>query len=210
MWRESHHGLDAAGSPTRPPPNHRPDSGRRDHRSDRCQCRAGDRAVCLAWAGRAGSSNTRRWPAGSSVAATTWAITTCITWKSRRVPPAVMRRRQRHQPPGARHLPRPGSDHHLRMGLEPGAEAAYRAAYNLAADDDLADLEFDTDEQARQAGFAPAWRIGRYLCTDPEQYSHANVHGTPGGASTQEQQAAEDQAAQAARQTEQRTVSSRR
>ena len=96
------------------------------------------------------------------------------------------------------------------MGLEPGAEAAYRAAYNLAADDDLADLEFDTDEQARQAGFAPAWRIGRYLCTDPEQYSHANVHGTPGGASTQEQQAAEDQAAQAARQTEQRTVSSRR
>jgi ParB family chromosome partitioning protein len=86
----------------------------------------------------------------------------------------------------------------------PGAEAAYRAAHNLAGDDDLADIEFGTDEQARQAGFAPGWRIGHYLCTDPDQYGHANVHGTPAGAPTREQQAAEDQAAQAARQSEQR------
>ena len=50
----------------------------------------------------------------------------------------------------------------------------------------------------------PGWRIGRHLCTDPEQYGHANVHGTPSGTPTQDQQAAEDQAAQAARQTEQR------
>jgi ParB family chromosome partitioning protein len=86
----------------------------------------------------------------------------------------------------------------------PGAEAAYRAAHNLADDDDLAGIEFDTDEQACQAGFGPGWRIGRHLCTDPEQYGHANVHGTPAGTPTQEQQAAEDQAAQAARQTEER------
>jgi ParB family chromosome partitioning protein len=86
----------------------------------------------------------------------------------------------------------------------PGAEAAYRAAHNLPGDDDLTDIEFGTDEEARQAGFAPAWRISRYLCTDPEQYGHANGHGTPGGTPTQEQQAAEDQAAEAARQTEQR------
>jgi ParB family chromosome partitioning protein len=86
----------------------------------------------------------------------------------------------------------------------PGAEVAYRAAHHLADDDDLADVEFGTDEEARQAGFAPAWRIGRYLCTDPDQYGHANVHGTPSGTPTQEQQTAEDQAAEAARQTEQR------
>jgi ParB family chromosome partitioning protein len=86
----------------------------------------------------------------------------------------------------------------------PGAEAAYRAAHGLTADDDLADIEFDSDEQARQAGFAPAWQIGRHLCTDPEQYGHANVHGTPSAAPTQEQQTAEDQAAEAARQSEQR------
>jgi ParB family chromosome partitioning protein len=86
----------------------------------------------------------------------------------------------------------------------PGAEAAYRAAHHLADNDDLADIEFDTDEQAREAGFAPAWQISHYLCTDPEQYGHANVHGTSGGTPTREQQTAEDQAAQAARQTEQR------
>jgi ParB family chromosome partitioning protein len=86
----------------------------------------------------------------------------------------------------------------------PGAEAAYRAAHHLADDDDLAGIEFGTDEQARQAGFAPGWQIGHYLCTDPDQYGHANVHGTPGGTPTQEQQTAEDQAAEAARQSEQR------
>ena len=86
----------------------------------------------------------------------------------------------------------------------PGAEAAYRAAHDLADDDDLADIEFGSDEEAREAGFVPGWRVGRYLCTDPEQYGHANVHGTPSETPTQEQQAAEDQAAEAARQTEQR------
>ena len=86
----------------------------------------------------------------------------------------------------------------------PGAEAAYRAAHHLADDDDLAGIEFGTDEEAREAGFVPGWRVGRHLCTDPEQYGHANVHGTPGRTPTPEQQAAEDQAAQAARQTEER------
>jgi len=50
----------------------------------------------------------------------------------------------------------------------------------------------------------PGWRIGRHLCTDPQQYGHANVHGTPGETPTQEQQTAEDQAAEAARKTEER------
>ena len=86
----------------------------------------------------------------------------------------------------------------------PGAEAAYRAAHHLADDDDLADIEFGSDEEAREAGFVPGWRVGRYLCTDPEQYGHANVHGTPSETPTREQQTAEDQAAEAARQTEQR------
>jgi ParB family chromosome partitioning protein len=86
----------------------------------------------------------------------------------------------------------------------PGAEAAYRAAHGLADDDDLADIEFDTDEEAREAGFVPGWRVGHYLCTDPEQYGHANVHGTPSGKPTPEQQTAEDEAAEAARQTEAR------
>jgi ParB family chromosome partitioning protein len=86
----------------------------------------------------------------------------------------------------------------------PGAEAAYRAAHHLAADDDLAGIEFGTDQEAREAGFAPGWQISCYLCTDPEQHGHANVHGTPGGTPTQEQQAAEDQDAEVARQSEQR------
>ena len=62
----------------------------------------------------------------------------------------------------------------------PGAEAAYRAAHDLAGDDDLAGVEFGTDEEAREAGFVPGWQVGHYLCTDPGQYGHANVHGTPG------------------------------
>jgi hypothetical protein len=50
----------------------------------------------------------------------------------------------------------------------------------------------------------PGWRIGRHLCTDPGQYGHANVHGTPGKSPTPAQQTAEDQAAEAARQTDER------
>ena len=70
----------------------------------------------------------------------------------------------------------------------PGAEAAYRAAHGLADDDDLADIEFGSDEEARAAGFVPGWQVGRHLCTDPQQHGHANVHGTPGQAPTQRQQ----------------------
>jgi ParB family chromosome partitioning protein len=86
----------------------------------------------------------------------------------------------------------------------PGAEAAYRAAQGLVGEDDLGDVEFTSDEEARAAGFVPGWRIGRHLCTDPGQYGHANVHGTPAGTLTREQKTAEDQAAEAARKTEQR------
>jgi ParB family chromosome partitioning protein len=86
----------------------------------------------------------------------------------------------------------------------PGAEAAYRAAHGLADDDDLADIEFGSDEDAREAGFVPGWQIGRHLCTDPQQYGHTNVHGTPSETPTHEQQTAEDQAAEAVRKTEER------
>jgi ParB family chromosome partitioning protein len=86
----------------------------------------------------------------------------------------------------------------------PGAEAVYRAAHGLAGEDDLAGVEFADDEEARAAGFVPGWRVGRHLCTDPQQYGHANVHGTPGQTPTQGQQTAEDEAAEAARQTEER------
>jgi ParB family chromosome partitioning protein len=86
----------------------------------------------------------------------------------------------------------------------PGAEAAYRAAHGLAGDDDLADVEFADDEEARAAGFVPGWRVGRHLCTDPQQHGHANVHGTPGQTPTQGQQTAEDEAAEAARKSEER------
>jgi ParB family transcriptional regulator, chromosome partitioning protein len=86
----------------------------------------------------------------------------------------------------------------------PGAEAAYRAAHGLAAEDDLAGLEFADDEEAREAGFVPGWQIGRHLCTDPAQHGHTNVHGTPSATPTKEQQTAEDEAAEAARQTEER------
>jgi ParB family chromosome partitioning protein len=50
----------------------------------------------------------------------------------------------------------------------------------------------------------PGWRIGRHLCTDPDQYGHANVHGTPEQAPTPGQRTAEDEAAAAARQTDER------
>jgi ParB family chromosome partitioning protein len=86
----------------------------------------------------------------------------------------------------------------------PGAEAAYRAAHGLADEDDLADIEFASDEEARAAGFVPGWQIDRHLCTDPQQYGHINVHGTPGQTPTQEQQTAEDQAAEAAGKTDER------
>src|SRR5262249_17485741 len=72
----------------------------------------------------------------------------------------------------------------------PGAEAAYRTAHGLAGDDDLADVEFTSDEEAREAGFVPGWLVGRHLCTDPDQHGHTNVHGTPGDTPTQEQQTA--------------------
>ena len=87
-------------------------------------------------------------------------------------------------------------------GWAPGAEAAYRAAHDLADDDDI---EFGNDEEAaREAGWAPCWQVGRHLCTDPEQYGHTNVYGPARKTPTQEQKSAEDQAAEAARQTEER------
>ena len=87
-------------------------------------------------------------------------------------------------------------------GWAPGAEAAYRAAHDLADDDDI---EFGDDEEAaREAGWAPRWQVGRHLCTDPEQYGHTNVYGSARETPTQEQKSAEDQAAEAARQTEER------
>jgi ParB family chromosome partitioning protein len=86
----------------------------------------------------------------------------------------------------------------------PGAEAAYRAAHGLPDEDDLAAVEFGSDEDARAAGFVPGWRVGHHLCTDPQAYGHINVHGTPSDTPTQDQQTAEDQAAEATRQTEER------
>jgi ParB family chromosome partitioning protein len=85
----------------------------------------------------------------------------------------------------------------------PGAEAAYRAAHDLAGDD-LTDVEFSSDEEAHEAGYVQGWQVGRHLCTDPAQYGHANVHGPAGKTPTQEQKSAEDQAADAARKTEER------
>ena len=83
---------------------------------------------------------------------------------------------------------------------EPGAEAAYRAAHDLAE----GDIEFGTDEEAREAGFTPRWQVDRYLCTDPEQHGHTNVHGQPRETPTEEQRTVEDEAAEAARATEER------
>ena len=82
----------------------------------------------------------------------------------------------------------------------PDAEAAYRAAHDLAE----GDIEFGTDEEAREAGFTPHWQVDRYLCTDPEQYGHTNVHGRTRETPTTEQRTAEDEAAEAARATEER------
>jgi ParB family transcriptional regulator, chromosome partitioning protein len=86
-------------------------------------------------------------------------------------------------------------------GWAPGAEAAYRAAHGQ---EDVSNIEFGSDQEAREAGFAPRWQIGSYLCTDPEQYGHANVYGKPGETPTQEQKSAEEEAAEAARKTEER------
>jgi len=55
-----------------------------------------------------------------------------------------------------------------------------------------------------RARFVAGWRVGRHLCTDPQAHGHTNVHGTPSETPTQEQQTAEDQAAEAARKTEER------
>ena len=89
-------------------------------------------------------------------------------------------------------------------GWAPGAEAAYRAAHGLADDDDLSDVEFGSDEEAREAGFARAWQVGRHLCTDPDQYGHANIHGKAEETPTREQRTAGDEDAAAARATEER------
>jgi len=86
----------------------------------------------------------------------------------------------------------------------PGAEAAYRAAHGLTDEDDLAAVEFGTDQEARANGFVPGWQIHRHLCTDPDQYGHTNVHGTPSGPPTEEQKDAEDEEAAAARKTAER------
>jgi ParB family chromosome partitioning protein len=83
----------------------------------------------------------------------------------------------------------------------PGAEAAYRAAHGL---DDEGDIEFVSDEEGRQAGYAPRWQVGRHLCTDPEQHGHTNVHGKPREMPTTEQRTAEDEEAEKARATEER------
>src|SRR5262249_61367456 len=63
---------------------------------------------------------------------------------------------------------------------------------------------FDSDEEARKAGFMPGWQVSRYLCTDPEQHGHANVHGKPRETPTTEQRTAEDEEAEKARATEER------
>jgi len=54
------------------------------------------------------------------------------------------------------------------------------------------------------AGFAPSWQIGRHLCTDPDEHGHINIHGKPSAEPTREQKTAEDEAAEAARKTEER------
>ena len=50
----------------------------------------------------------------------------------------------------------------------------------------------------------PRWEISRYLCTDPGEYGHANVLGTPQATPTDQQRSAEDEAAEAARKTDER------
>ena len=66
------------------------------------------------------------------------------------------------------------------------------------------DVEFGSDEEACEAGYAPRWQVGRHLCTDPEQHGHTNVYGQPRETPTTEQRTAEDEAAEAARKTGER------
>ena len=87
-------------------------------------------------------------------------------------------------------------------GWAPGAEDAYRAAHEDL--ENPGNIEFGGDEEAIEAGFTPRWQIGSYLCLEPEQYGHANVHGAAHGTPTQAQQSVEDEAAEAARRTEER------
>ena len=89
-------------------------------------------------------------------------------------------------------------------GWAPGAEAAYRAAHGVPDDEDLSDVEFTSDEEAREAGFAPRWEVAGHLCPDPEQYGHTNALGRAQGNAHQEQRSAEEEAAEAARKTEER------
>ena len=70
---------------------------------------------------------------------------------------------------------------------DPDAEAAYRAAHDLADDDDI---EFGSDEEAREAGYTPRWQTDRHLCTDPEQHGDTNIYGPAEGAPTREQESA--------------------
>jgi ParB family chromosome partitioning protein len=58
----------------------------------------------------------------------------------------------------------------------PGAAAAYRAAHDLAEDDDLEDVEFISDEEALAAGYRPCWQVSAYMCTDPGEHGHRNVN----------------------------------
>ena len=84
---------------------------------------------------------------------------------------------------------------------DPDAEAAYQAAHGLADDDDI---EFGSDEEAREAGYTPRWQTDRHLCTDPEQHGHTNIYGPARETPTREQESAEDEEAEAARKTEER------
>jgi hypothetical protein len=75
---------------------------------------------------------------------------------------------------------------------------------DLGAEDDLADIEFTDDDEARANGFVPGWQVHRHLSTGPGRYGHTNVHGTPSAEPTREQKDAEDKAEAAAVKTEER------
>lgn len=89
-------------------------------------------------------------------------------------------------------------------GWAPGAEDAYRAANGLTADDDLDNVSFGSHQEAAQAGYEYRWQIDQYLCVGPEENGHTNILGQPGDSPTEEQKTAEDQAAEAAAEAEER------
>ena len=86
----------------------------------------------------------------------------------------------------------------------PGAEAAYRAAPRPGRRRRPVRRRVRQRRGGPEAGFRPCWQIAAYMCTDPEEYGHSNVHGTPRETPTTEQRTAEDEAAEAARKTEER------